>query len=484
MAKLDTFVKIDVNGQAAVAELGQIEKAAKDVDSQVESIGGDGMAELSGSTDALMGKVGALAGPAGVGAVGAALFAAADQAANVAIEAGTMSEALGISVEEASKINAAFSDVGLEMGDTVDIALQIGSAVEDDAALAETLGLKVGEAVTPVAALKAGIDRWDFLTPTQRAKAFGEEGVRQISRLIAEGKTLDEILASVEGTRVMTEDDVNQAIAFKETVADVMGLWQSMVITVGQEVMGAVEDLRSTLAFLPGDVGSADLAFETLATTIGLVFNPIGTVIDKVKELRGESDDAATAVGDRVVAAFENAGAAAETMGNTAVGAIEEIVTEYDILVGKINAETAWLNLQDRFADVERKAQEAWDATKTGAADAETKQRAYERAVNDTAVAVGEYALEVENLPEEVVTDLVAKVQAGELDAARLELSKPVVVELIPNLKRLSDVKIPFYVAAPTSGQTSASNVTINATRTMSGREIAQVATEWSRING
>ena len=160
MAKLDTFIKIAVDGKAAIAEFGQVENAVKDVDKATEDLGDQGKRSLGGLDDAsgaLAGKMAALAGPAAIGAVVAGMFDMANTAADVAIEAGTMASALNLSVEEASRMNAAFSDVGLEMNDTVDIALQIGQAVQDDAELATALGLEVGKAVTPVEALRAGM---------------------------------------------------------------------------------------------------------------------------------------------------------------------------------------------------------------------------------------------------------------------------------------------------------------------------------------
>ena len=212
MAKLDTFINIKVDGTAAVRDLGQVEKAAKGVDDELDNVGDQGrLGGLSAGLETAKGKLQAIAGPAVVGAVVAGVGAAIDKTIELGIAASTVSTALDVSVEEASRLNAAFGDVGIEGNDLVDIALQIQGALETNTALTERLGVDMADVATPVDAIRIGIDNWDFLSATERASLFGEEGVRQISRMVAEGQTFDQILAGVSDIRIISEQDAARA---------------------------------------------------------------------------------------------------------------------------------------------------------------------------------------------------------------------------------------------------------------------------------
>ena len=103
-------------------------------------------------------------------------------------------------------------DVGIEANDLTDIALQVTGALEDNPALAKALGLEVGKAIDPVEALRVVFVTWGFIDATTRAQLFGEDGVRPLGRLAAEGKSLEEILAGIEPTRIVDDIAVDEAL--------------------------------------------------------------------------------------------------------------------------------------------------------------------------------------------------------------------------------------------------------------------------------
>ena len=168
-------VTIDANGDPAIGALGKVETAADGVDDAVDGIG-DTAGELGGSFGGLQDTLGSLAGPLGAAGIATGLFAAIEQAADLAIEAGSLAEFLGLSVEDASRLNSVFGDVGVEADGVIGIMDNLVTRLAETPELAEKLGIALGPdgVLDPVQAVKTSIDAWDFLTPTEKIELFGE----------------------------------------------------------------------------------------------------------------------------------------------------------------------------------------------------------------------------------------------------------------------------------------------------------------------
>ena len=502
MAKLDTYINIDVNGTAAVTSLGKVENAVKGVDSEVDKTdqsltdmgSGDQMSGLDVAFEGLKTKLGAMAGPAGAGALVAGLWSAGQQFADTAIEASTLATALDTSVEMASALNAAFGDVGIEMNDIADIALQITGAIQDDADLAAALGVKVGTVLEPVEALRVGIDRWDFLSATQRSKAFGEEGIRQISRMISEGETFEEIINGVNPVRIIDEREAEKAREFQRTVSDVKGIWEAMVITVGQEVVGAINDATTAAEFLGLEGGNTEDAFKSLSYPLQALLNPIGLAVDGIQALGGETDKitpAAQAVADHVTAAFEDVtdavedttaaeeelGEVGENAGASIIAAMKKAGDQYDWLTGHLNDTSALANLKLQFIDTFDTAYEENKKTEEGLLRNEVK-------INDLTRALADYMIEVLGIPVNKTTELILEWAGKTPEEVQAELAK--IERFIKVTVALGGVPLSQLpangpgVVAPTNTITN----NISLSRTMGAKELAATLDQWSIVNG
>ena len=485
MAKLDTFINIKVDGTAAVRDLGQVEKAAKGVDDELDNVGDQGrLGGLSAGLETVKGKMQAIAGPAVVGAVVAGVGAAIDKTIELGIAASTVSTALDVSVEEASRLNAAFGDVGIEANDIVDIALQIQGGLEDNADLTERLGVNMADIASPVDAVRVGIDNWDFLSATERATLFGEEGVRQISRMVAEGQTFDQILAGVSDIRIISEQDAARAREMAASMAELKGFVEGVTLTVGGSMLEAFENIQAVTDKLPGDMDAAAIAAEGFTAALSPSLYTIGKIDEAVgflaSKFTGELDPAAQTVAESVLRAFEPVEEQLEDVGTTGVAAIEDVASEYDRLIGKLSDRNAFLNLQDSFDDVRDKGVEAFAAGVEGADNAEQSIRDYERAQNDLTADIGEYLTKVLEIPPEKATEIVlgyAGKTPEQVEADLQSLTRRRTIELLFQVPQ-----VPRYIAAP--GNSSVTNVTINPSRTMGPREIALIGQEWARFNG
>ena len=86
MAKLDTFIKISVDGRAAIADLNQIEESVDGIDNSTEQVAENGMSKMQAGADVLNSKMAALAGPAAIGAVVTAMGAAIQKTVDLTVQ--------------------------------------------------------------------------------------------------------------------------------------------------------------------------------------------------------------------------------------------------------------------------------------------------------------------------------------------------------------------------------------------------------------
>jgi hypothetical protein len=262
-------ITIDANGTPASQEIGKLRDSVDRVDDALDDVNSPTKLDnLKGSFSAVGGQLSGLIGPLGLAGVATGIFKIADQAAQLAIDAGITASALNTSVEEASLLNAALGDVGIEANDVVALALQVGEQLSTNEELAARFGLKVGEQLEPIDALRLAIDSWDLLTPTERVQIFGEEGVLQIARITGEGQKLDDILAGIDTDRILTAEQVERAEAYKDSMAEIRASYEEIIIALGDsiipqltQVVGLMADAVNFANGLKVEINGVDLGF-------------------------------------------------------------------------------------------------------------------------------------------------------------------------------------------------------------------------------
>ncbi len=177
----------------------------------------------------------------------------------------------------------------------------------------------------------------------------------------------------------------------------------------------AQENYRTALQ----NAGDQHVVFGDSATTAKTQQENLQTAVENVADAAGKKLVDAE---DEATAAFERNEAASESLRRQVQADIDAMIGKIDELKGNIDDDQAWLDLQSDFDDVKTKAIEAWDAAAEGAEDAEQKTRDAQTAVNDNKKAVIDYATEVLNLPESRITQIVAALDAGQLDLIEQQL--------------------------------------------------------------
>lgn len=379
---------------------------------------------LPGAAGQFAGALRGLAGPAGLisGVVGG-LAAAAARTVEIADEVSQIATALDLTVEEASRLRAVFGDSGIEANDLVDIALQVTGAVSDSADAAARIGLTIDDAQDPATALKAAIDDWDFLSATERAELFGEEGVRQIAALIARGEDLEDLLAGVEPGRIYSAQDIADAREMSELVGELKARFESVTAEIGQGVLpGLVAILDGLLAIeektaagsglfdflVPfADIGgeweeagveAAESFTDGFGETTRQEYEATGVALveamgDAADEVRIRYGRLRYAVGTELADAARrgvDAGKRIAEVGDEASDVADDVGLIVDAL-DELDREAARLRLQEKLADAGEQA----DLTRLD--------------IVELTQDVADYGIEVLGIPRERVTKMVAR---------------------------------------------------------------------------
>lgn len=208
------------------------------------------------ATGAKLTSFGAKAVAAG-GVAGAALFGAAKSFEHLAIEAGKFSDATGVAVEDASRWIEVAGDMGVEAA-ALETSLgkfnkTIATSPDKVAALGVELQRTADGTVDVNATFLAAIDTINGIEdPTKRAKAAAElfgRGWQGMAELIATGSgSLRESLAAVSDAKVINEDELARAKAFRESMDALSDAGQELAISIGQgaaPVIGTLADLAA-----------------------------------------------------------------------------------------------------------------------------------------------------------------------------------------------------------------------------------------------
>ena len=85
-------------------------------------------------------------------------------------------------------------------------------------------------------------------------------------------------------------------------------------------------------------------------------------------------------------------------------------------------------------------------------------------------------------IPEDVATDIALSYTGKTPDEVEAELARLTRQRTIRLLFQVPET--PRFIAAPGATSTTNNNVTINTSRTLSGRELQQITADWTRVNG
>lgn len=413
-----------------------------------------------------------------IAAVGAGLLLAGKHAADVAFEAQNIATLTGDSVEEASRLNAVWKQSGADSKDLQDVLLQMNGVLADNADIAATLGINLNDGATigqRFEQVAQALDRIPDAAERSRiaSQVFGEEGVRQYNNMRNAVGDLSDALANVPEGSVIDEDDVEKAREMQQQMREVTAEFQAFATSIGTVVLPAIgalfegfndlfagaEDVgRSIRGWFDGGEAQRNREFANSIEVVDAAYRQFDqTLLDGAKtaadvRVAGEKwadtlEDGAdkTYAANLVVAEWSKANREAEEAtrqharalrenareatynadANDEMGRIQRATTqavdaaraaqeafmesirhsrdEVGALKREIDDEQAWLNLQGSM-----------EATIAKLNDGETSARDQRLAILDLKEQVLEYAESI-NLPDRVVTQLLAQIDAGQV---------------------------------------------------------------------
>lgn len=369
-------------------------------------------------------------GPAAL-AAGSALVAFGVKSVNAfqetALAAGKFSDATGVAVEDASRWIEVAGDIGIS-------AEQMeGSFAKLNRALGQgdlkQWGIDANNATDGFLQTVEALRRIE--DPTQRAllaqQAFGR-GYTQIAELTAMSAIeLREALDGVSEAKTIDREEVRKAREMRAAMDDLNDKFEDVQLMIGEKLVPVVTDLAESLDALdtsfelPGLKESASFldGFVNGITSLG---NPTEAFRKTLEDLDPLAPRITGKLGD-IAGAAEVLAGDIESGADGASDAILEVVDAIDVLRGRLDMENEMLDLQDDFDQVKQAAAEAFGAGVEGAADAESKTRAAQRATNDLKLGVIDYGQKVLELPDEKLTSILALIDQGSLDAAEQRLA-------------------------------------------------------------
>ena len=384
-------VKAFAEAATAAQESAAVQKAAAGEASAANEAGAVKSAEAQkGASESGIASMGGMV--TAVGAAGLAVFELAKKWDEGALSAGKMSEATGLSAEQASRWsvvagNADVSTAALEkslgfMNKTAGLTpkhfTELGISLKD----------VNGQAVGTQALFLSVVDKLDsFTDPTEKAKAGFRllgRGWQSMAEIIGQGSTkLTESLKQVSSTEVFSHNDVEKAKVFRDELKNVTNELKGIELQAGKAFVPIVENIMKMAGPLVTGIGKLaefNAKLSDTSTTLGqfgsaakALSNPIDAVNTSLSFLNGTATGVVGTLGKLV-----------DAHGNVLHAAKDDSKGQEELAAStKAAADAA--NTEAQALDVARMAKISGKAV---AAEAAFEQKNYTAELNATTKAI------------------------------------------------------------------------------------------------
>lgn len=341
-----------------------------------------------------------------------------------------MAELLGKSSDEIREDLAAVSDAKVFDDKKVKDARDMREAFDSIVDAGQDLILTIGKSLAPVITKLAPILVKVVEAAAPAAEALGEVLVSALEVL---GPIIEGLLPVIQ-----------QLAKALTLLSDVVGKFKPTGLTKGIEEAGVSLDLLKQKAI---DAGLTQEQFQaiidesarTMATTgdatqdLATMVETVTARFDEFTTSTAETDRETRKLGDAeaiLKAQIDDATEAAdrnkkhnEDLVRSVKAGLDDIQRKWDELTGTIDANESWANLQLDFMALKTTGEEALTALADGTEDARTKSLEYQVAVDQQKKSIIDYAQEVLKIPPERITNILAAVDAGDLERAELLLA-------------------------------------------------------------
>lgn len=387
-----------------------------------------------------------------------------------ALEAGRLSVALGIPVEDVSRLKEVAADLGIEMG-AVQTAVQkfnreVASGNIDLSRYGtELVYAKDGSVDAYESFINAATAIGKIQDPTERAaaaqKAFGRSYAQIANLMKMDAEELRAALAGVSDEQVIDDEEVQRAEAFRDAMDQLTDVLDRLKLAVGEDLVRNLTDVADAISA----VVSVGEKLGPLKGIIERALNPIRGLTDPIRGLKEEItgtslemeglaqqivplvqqqealEESTDGVKDSVSGSLQQmnnyvsslewmAREAADTADKTEdlEDALDDADAALSRLKGNVDQRQAWRNLQQELASLDEMIannESSWDEL---------------RAQQDSATLSAAAYIEASNrIPTEVKTYLYQELDRGNLDYVRTVIGELEAGATIPVTLRVTN---------------------------------------------
>lgn len=443
-----------------------------------------------GEADGAMGKMKAGFGAAGdfIKANAASLATAAGGAIatfavkaigdfqDLALEVDKFSNVTRIAAEESSRWIEVAGDLGIEAGAVQDSINKMNKSLASSRDEYDKLGVEIARTKDgTIDANETFIRTVDAIgkikDPAERARVATQllgKSWTQVSELVEMGAgSLRSALESVSGAKLIDEEEIRKAKEFREAQDRLKDAFESVAITVGQELVPMITELLNSLAPVAEKAGWLSRAWKA-------GFGAMTGNVDLLQQgLSGTTGSLDNSINEVTMSFWEQQ----QQMYRSRYEALQltdqfdALDDAYSELKNNIDERGAWRDLQD---DIARAGELALAAFKEKTPEA---LRASQNALDRARLAAAEYIMKLDEVPENIKTDIIAgldEASIADIERQLAYLARPRVAGIIvmpgdtPSETRGVGPRSAFSVTSPgtfgitPTSATSGSNVIVN----------------------
>jgi hypothetical protein len=434
-------VIIDVAVDRANKSLGDFRNSIKDADGAAAKM----KVGINGALDSIKANAAnlALAGGAAIFAFGAK---AVDDFNKLALEAGRLSDALGIPLDPMSRLMEVAGDIDIPVS-TLERSIgrmnrtaSSSPKVFDDigAAIARNEDGTINVQETFMNVVDALNSMPDSARKAEYAQRIFGRGWQDMAELIGQGSdTITKSMSEVSEQQAISPEEVQKARDYRAAMDNLGDAMATVTLAVGGSIVPALTDVANAVGFIIEK--TEELEEKTNVNFFDGLFSAdfwkFGDTWDKgpgaiLKDLTGFEGKPVANEFDKVEGAVDDVGDAVRDHGNltSAVEIFVDRATDrmeraWDDLNSSLSDRSAYLDIQDALADVEASYMTAMDTADKSLGEQEADARNLERAVIDLKGKVNEYAKDVALLPPEMATEINALIDEGNFAEAERRLA-------------------------------------------------------------
>jgi hypothetical protein len=374
---------------------------------QAEGAMGKLKAGSGAAFDAIKANAGAMALGAGA-AIATFAVKAIGQFQELALEVDKFSNATGLAAEDASRWIEVAGDIGVESGTLITSFNKLNQAIGKGSGAFEELGIEIARTsggatdvnrtfLNTIEALRKVED------PATRARVATQllgKSWTEVSELVEMGSTeLSAALKDVSDAKVIDEAEIEKAKQFRAGMDELKDRGEDFALMVGELLVPILSDLLEIVNFAVDAIKRFGDIFGSVADFMS--GDGLEAAIDQIKAVE-ELNDVWAEGYDALVRAYS-------ATQDLTVG-LEDVDYALEVLKGNVDDRRQWDNLITAIDDAKEAAITAFfEATPEAL-------RESQRETDDARLKVAEYIAQMEGIPLEKKTEMIAALDKANLD--------------------------------------------------------------------